>query len=733
MPVLSPDQDPAKERITPEELLEQELAPEVDNPLGEESPLFPYADRAPGLAQNPNNQKPEKYGFWQEVRDGIGDKNAAKRAAKKGQEAPQPKRRKRIEDGQNRAPAPTPEDEAAIKRVEHLIQEKKYARALAEIVRNPRLRRIMRGKISELREKISVQALQNRVKTLAREAVVEFLIATSEIWVPVVIIILVVILAFIVGFVLLHKPQLDNPSGTESVGLSPADNKAGVYFNPSLAQDYLKLPSGKEIHFETIAGTQGDEGHPAVKKPCGAKAACFTDSSESVPAGSKLNGFTEDELQFFANVRIPFHYGYTFSYYDMENPQKETGYRGAPRPNWSADLNDYYGKMIWIANPKTKKAVAAVLVDNGPAPWTGVCAAKQLPGEGIYRLDASLKSLTDQTDLKGLTPTSCKEQKEAWDARPIVAQAAQYKDKAFDGKRDLDPTPPANYTGFTIGTSPSIQKVVGARGNIVIYGWATDQSVRPGTVRDLSDADLATSVKTKNKSSNGKTVVLDAGHGTGDNGGAEGHGAKERDITLTYAKEVKKNLEEAGYTVIMTRPGEANPSAPPPNTPFTRRCLTEADRKCDDPPKKPTDIDARAYIASRANADALVSIHVDDDGSASKWMTIYNMETFTDKDGLGQSYTRTSEITQKGMKLAQAIAKTYGATGLISRGVTCMDAECAGKGTLGLLYLDRVPPATLVELGNLGNASDTATLINPAKRAILSKAISDGIINYLSK
>ena len=58
-------------------------------------------------------------------------------------------------------------------------------------------------------------------------------------------------------------------------------------------------------------------------------------------------------------------------------------------------------------------------------------------------------------------------------------------------------------------------------------------------------------------SPSGKVVVLDAGHGGEDPGAVSAFsGAKEKDITLVIAQQTKKLLEDAGYTVVMTRSSE---------------------------------------------------------------------------------------------------------------------------------------------------------------------------------
>lgn len=52
---------------------------------------------------------------------------------------------------------------------------------------------------------------------------------------------------------------------------------------------------------------------------------------------------------------------------------------------------------------------------------------------------------------------------------------------------------------------------------------------------------------------NGKSVVIDPGHGGTDPGKVGVNGAKEKDVNLAIAKELQTILEKNGYQVVMTR------------------------------------------------------------------------------------------------------------------------------------------------------------------------------------
>lgn len=91
---------------------------------------------------------------------------------------------------------------------------------------------------------------------------------------------------------------------------------------------------------------------------------------------------------------------------------------------------------------------------------------------------------------------------------------------------------------------------------------------------------------------NGKTIVIDAGHG-GVDGGVQGVNTKtkESDINLTIARALKAELESGGYTVVMTRKNSDG--------------LYGLSSKN----KKQKDMATRRDIIRGANADLVISIH----------------------------------------------------------------------------------------------------------------------------
>ena len=100
-------------------------------------------------------------------------------------------------------------------------------------------------------------------------------------------------------------------------------------------------------------------------------------------------------------------------------------------------------------------------------------------------------------------------------------------------------------------------------------------------------------VSTMTKPSLAKTIVIDAGHG-GVDGGATGRQTKieESELNLEYAKTLKKIFVEFGFNVVMTRED--------------MRGLYQENAKI----KKKSEMEKRKEIIERANADAVISLHM---------------------------------------------------------------------------------------------------------------------------
>ncbi len=205
------------------------------------------------------------------------------------------------------------------------------------------------------------------------------------------------------------------------------------------------------------------------------------------------------------------------------------------------------------------------------------------------------------------------------------------------------------------------------------------------TVANVDNKDDNNTILSTTKA-NKRIVCIDAGHG-GTDPGADASGMYEKDHTLMMAQLVKKNLEAAGYTCIMTRTTDSKIS-----------------------------LENRVSIAKKAKATVMVSLH----------RNYY----------AGPESVRGIEawILNSSPSDAQKLADTVlGQLGKISgteiRGIktgTMADANTN-------YYINREAPMTsmILELGFITNTQDNALFTT--QKTACAKAISDGIIAYIEE
>jgi len=173
-------------------------------------------------------------------------------------------------------------------------------------------------------------------------------------------------------------------------------------------------------------------------------------------------------------------------------------------------------------------------------------------------------------------------------------------------------------------------------------------------------------------------VVIDAGHGGKDPGATSCLGYYEKHINLAVAREVTDLLRQRGIRVKMTRTGDYYP-----------------------------ELEDRAAIANRLNADLFVSIHADSSPkSSTRGYTLY----------IANGASRASQ------RAARALERSMSGTGLSSKGVR--------KANFHVL-VDTVGPAVLVEMGYLSNRYEAGLLRDSSFQARMAQAIANGITNYL--
>lgn len=188
----------------------------------------------------------------------------------------------------------------------------------------------------------------------------------------------------------------------------------------------------------------------------------------------------------------------------------------------------------------------------------------------------------------------------------------------------------------------------------------------------------------KNQESKKYNIVVDAGHGGNDKGSLDStETVYEKDIALQIAKKVASRLgRESDVNVIMTRSED-----------------------------KYVSLEERAEIAKRANADALISVHLN------------AQKKFGDANGLETWYR--GGATDGSKELASAVQKTTASyVEITSRGILRNNFEILRETTM---------PAVLIECGFITNVSDMEKLKNPNYQDMLAEGIMQGTLSFLDE
>ena len=107
-----------------------------------------------------------------------------------------------------------------------------------------------------------------------------------------------------------------------------------------------------------------------------------------------------------------------------------------------------------------------------------------------------------------------------------------------------------------------------------------------------------------------KVIVVDAGHGTPDEGAESSNGTTEAEINLKIALKLQKLLEQSGTTVILTRSDENG----------IYESNSDSIRE-----KKISDMHNRVTIGNESGADIFISIHLNkiNESQYDGWQTFY--------------------------------------------------------------------------------------------------------------
>ena len=206
--------------------------------------------------------------------------------------------------------------------------------------------------------------------------------------------------------------------------------------------------------------------------------------------------------------------------------------------------------------------------------------------------------------------------------------------------------------------------------------------------RSIGDAVQVTSLPVS-----GKVVILDAGHGTPDEGAESKNGTTEAQINLKIVLKIQQLLEQSGCTVILTRSDE--------------NAIYDLDAKTLKQ-KKVSDIHNRVKIGNESSADIFVSIHLNKINQQQYygWQTFYNTKNEKSKDLAEQIQGNLNETMQKeNNRIAMKLNTVY-----IMKHVEI--------------------PISIVECGFLSNPQEEKELQQDEYQNQLAWGIYNGIISY---
>ncbi len=191
----------------------------------------------------------------------------------------------------------------------------------------------------------------------------------------------------------------------------------------------------------------------------------------------------------------------------------------------------------------------------------------------------------------------------------------------------------------------------------------------------------------------GKTVVLDAGHGTPDEGAQSSSGTTEAQTNLKIALKVQNLLEQSGCTVILTRSDES--------------AIYDVDSKTLKQ-KKISDIHNRVKIGNESSADIFVSIHL----NKIPQQQYYGWQCFY-KNGNEQSE-----------KLAKQLQES------LNKNIDRPNNRVAMKIDNVYIVKHVEIPMSIVECGFLSNPEEEKLLLEDNYQNKLAWGIYNGIIEY---
>ena len=190
-----------------------------------------------------------------------------------------------------------------------------------------------------------------------------------------------------------------------------------------------------------------------------------------------------------------------------------------------------------------------------------------------------------------------------------------------------------------------------------------------------------------------RIIVLDAGHGGEDGGAVSKSGIVEKDLNLAITMKIKEKLEDNNIQVILTRDNDV-------------MLYTNAEAKL--AKRKVEDINKRIDITNSANADMLVSIHMNSfpQNYCKGWQIFFKQDNDASKEIA--SFIEKSikeELIDNNNRVAQSI------------------------NNVKLINKSQIP-AIVVECGFLSNDEEANMLTEESYQEKISTGICNGIMKW---
>lgn len=236
-------------------------------------------------------------------------------------------------------------------------------------------------------------------------------------------------------------------------------------------------------------------------------------------------------------------------------------------------------------------------------------------------------------------------------------------------------------------------------------------------------------------------ICLDAAHGGDDRGfqrvgDAIAPAMDESLYTAAYARDLAQRLEAMGFTVVLTRDGDAGRNAESQDvnrdgqTRLTGATPAEAERF-----GAMDEMQARIAFCNDADADALISIHFDGSSDPNEHGTAI---WYADRRADSAASQRLAETiaAQVGNAL-QSVGIQTGSRGAVPESVASMDGNLMVYDSLYMITGERdglrepsEMPGVVVDLLTISHSGDAQVIASEASRVVLVDALAQALAAY---